>query len=115
MLRARADSNRRMPSADVVRSALLAHSVVLDSWRLNLRLPAQHWLARCGRFVEARDSRRVRGSFYQFRVFLDLLGNGPHSFEEKVEFLLRLAFSRLDHHCPGNDQRKCCRVRVESV
>src|SRR5581483_1811733 len=71
-----------------------------------LRPPAQHRLACCGRFIQARNPGGIGGLEHRLRVFLDFLGDGPKRFNELVELRLASALGGFDHHGPGNDERK---------
>ena len=51
-----------------------------------ITLPAQHRLAGGGGFVDAADAGGMRRGFDEFRIFLRLLRNGQHGFDERVEF-----------------------------
>src|SRR5579884_3397155 len=80
-----------------------------------LWLPAQDRFAGSRGLIQPAHTRGIGCFQDKFRVFLDFFGNGPHRFDELIEFLLTRAFCRLDHHCAGNDQRKSGRVRMEAV
>ena len=62
-----------------------------------LRLPAQNWLARRGRLVEARDARGVGCFENELRVFLDLLGYRAERVNKGVEFFLAGTLRGFDH------------------
>lgn len=77
--------------------------------------PAQDWLARRLHLVEPGDTGRVGRGLHDRRGLLDLLCNGAHCLNEKIQFLERLAFRRLDHQRAMHDEREADRVGMKAV
>src|SRR5579884_3841347 len=59
-----------------------------------LWLPAQDRFAGSRGLIQAAHARGIGCFQDKFRVFLDFFGNGPHRFDELIEFLLTRAFCR---------------------
>src|SRR5712671_6242557 len=78
-------------------------------------IPAQNRLARGADFIEPADSSGMRRGFHQIWIGRRFFRNRPHGIYKKIALFFGFRFRRLDHQCPGNNQRKCRRIRMESV
>src|SRR5580765_8059362 len=69
----------------------------------SLRLPTQDWFAGGADFIEATDSRGVRGGLDKFGSRSGLVGDRTHGIDEEVALFAGFRLRWLDHERAGSN------------